>query len=31
MDAIIRIGKHGHRTPIEAFGDVFVELIKELL
>jgi hypothetical protein len=30
MDATIRIGKHGHRTPIEAFGDVFEEVIKNI-
>ena len=29
MGATIRIGKHGHRTPIEAFSDVFDELIKK--
>lgn len=28
MGATIRIGKHGHRTPIEAFQGVFEELIK---
>ena len=29
--ATIRIGKHGHRTPIEAFQGVFEELIKTTL
>ena len=28
MGAIIRMGRHGHRTPIEAFQGVFEELIK---
>ena len=28
MGATIRMGKHGHRTPIEAFQGVFEELIK---
>jgi len=31
MDATIRMGKHGHRTPIEAFQGVFEELIKEMV
>ena len=29
--ATIRMGKHGHRTPIEAFQGVFDELIKTTL
>jgi pimeloyl-ACP methyl ester carboxylesterase len=28
MGATIRMGKHGHRTPIKAFQGVFEELIK---
>ena len=31
MGATIRMGKHGHRTPIEAFQGVFEELIKEMV
>jgi len=31
MGATIRMGKHGHRTPIEAFQVVFEELIKEMV
>jgi hypothetical protein len=31
MGATIRMGKHGHRTPIEAFQGVFKELIKEMV
>lgn len=31
MGATIRIGKHGHRTPIDAFQGVFEELIKEIV
>ena len=30
LGATIKIGKHGHRTPIEAFGDVFEEVIKNI-
>ena len=29
MEATIRIGKHGHRTPIESFKGVFEEVIQE--
>jgi len=31
MGATIRMGKHGHRTPIEAFQNVFDELIKDMV
>lgn len=31
IGATIRMGKHGHRTPIEAFQGVFDELIKTTL
>jgi hypothetical protein len=31
IGATIRMGKHGHRTPIEAFQGVFEELIKEMV
>jgi hypothetical protein len=31
MGVTIRMGKHGHRTPIEAFQGVFEELIKEMV
>jgi hypothetical protein len=31
IGATIRMGKHGHRTPIEAFQGVFEELIKRTL
>ena len=30
IGATIRIGKHGHRTPIEAFSGVFEEVIKNI-
>jgi hypothetical protein len=30
MGATIRMGKHGHRTPIEAFQGVFEEFIKNI-
>ena len=31
MGATIRMGKHGHRTPIEVFQGVLEELIKEMV